>query len=409
MWINDRHTGRKWPTLYPDRRPLVKTSDGNHYLWLIVNRIYLDWFWHLQESHSPSNPYHSMTDLIFRNPKDFYSGSWREAADIWMILMNRLPEAFKDEVYESIRGVDLWSHTRRVERKNPINHRDKRDLYTVPVTNATYTARCLGRRSKKRFLGAKSVIGYRTLVKSARGRDDKILYIKTPRVHMEYATTIFKELKKWILNGAIIPLGLKNELVNWKSYMFHNNPSSLEVNKPRYCLNGEVQRYTAPKKKISCILDGIADILKMMVPNDLLTKLDDKAGFLHLVIDSLSQPLVGCEFHDLVFLWRGLCFGLTQSPPKFQDCNRVVQMLLANLGHRIGLYLDDRGSMEQPNGHSLGPGQTTHGCYFMLILLTSLGGFLSLDKSSIQPSTQMEFLGFGLGKPYSLITYQCFF
>ena len=409
MWINDRHSGRKWPTLYPDRRPLVKTSDGNHYLWLIVNRIYLDWFWHLQESHSPSNPYHSMTDLIFRNPKDFYSGSWREAADIWMILMNRLPEAFKDEVYESIRGVDLWSHTRRVERKNPINHRDKRDLYTVPVTNATYTARCLGRRSKKRFLGAKSVIGYRTLVKSARGRDDKILYIKTPRVHMEYATTIFKELKKWILNGAIIPLGLKNELVNWKSYMFHNNPSSLEVNKPRYCLNGEVQRYTAPKKKISCILDGIADILKMMVPNDLLTKLDDKAGFLHLVIDSLSQPLVGCEFHDLVFLWRGLCFGLTQSPPKFQDCNRVVQMLLANLGHRIGLYLDDRGSMEQPNGHSLGPGQTTHGCYFMLILLTSLGGFLSLDKSSIQPSTQMEFLGFGLGKPYSLITYQCFF
>ena len=398
MWINDRHAGRQWAGLYPDHRPLVNVSQGNHYLWRIVNQIYLDWFWFIQENHSSSDPYRSMSELIFRNPKDFYTGSWREASDIWMILMKSLPERFKDETYESIRGVDLWSHTRRVLRSKPINHRDKRELYTVAVTNPEYTARCLGRRARKRLLGPKSVIGYRTLVKAIRGRDDKMMYIKTPRVHLQYAKTIYKELRKWILNGAIVPIGMKSELVNWKSFMFHNCPGSLEHTKPRYCLNGELMRFTSPRKKLSCILDTIADILKMIVGGDLLTKLDDKSGFFHLVIDPLSQPLVGMEFDDLVFLCRGLCFGLTQSPPKFQDCNRVVQILLANLGHRIGLYLDDRGSMEQPNGHPIGDDQTTHGCYFMLILLTSLGGFLSLDKSSVTPSTKMEFLGFGLGR-----------
>ena len=401
-WINDRYTGRKWPTLYPQKRPIVQHQLGNHALWTLVNFILLDWFWHIQDSFQFSDPYHCMSELIFRSPSDFYSGSWREALPIWLILMNRMPETYKDEVYESIRGVDLWSHTRRVFRSNPINHRDKRDLYTVPVSNADYTARCLGRRTQKRKLGPKSIIGYRTLVKAPQGRDDKILHLKTPRVHLEYSGTISKQLKKWISNGAVVPLGRKSNLGSWKERIFHINPLSVEPKKPRICVNGEAQRYTAPRKKLSCILDTVQSILNAIRPNDWLTKLDDKSGFLHLIIDDYSQKLAAFEFNDLIFLCRGLCFGLTQSPPKFQDCNRVVQILLASLGHRIGLYLDDRGSMEAPNSHKPTGFQTTHGCYFMLILLTALGGFLSIDKSSVIPSKRMEFLGFGLGKIFKL-------
>ena len=377
---------------------MVRSNQGNHYLWLIVGYILLDWFWHLQKEFSFENPYPDMSELIFRCPSDFYSGSWRECSNIWMILMNQMPDVFKDEVYESIRGVDLWSHSRRVFRSNPINHRDRRDLYTVPVSNAEYTARCLGRRARKRTLGPKSVIGYRTLVRAERGRDDTILHLKTPRVHLEYSGFIFKQLKKWITKGVVTLIGLKSQLVQWKNHVFHICPISIEPNKPRFCFSGEAMRYTAPRKKLSCILDSIQSILKSIRPNDLLTKLDDKSGFLHLVIDDFSQKLACFEFAGLLFKCRGLCFGLTQSPPKFQDCNRVVQILLAALGHRIGLYLDDRGSMEAPNGRNLGLHQTTHGCYFMLVLLTSLGGFLSLDKSSVIPGHRMEFLGFGLGR-----------
>lgn len=397
-WINARHSRRVWPDLYPDGRPLVKSSRGNHYLWVIIGYILLDWFWHVQLNFSFDNPYPDMSDLIFRCPSDFYSGSWRELSNIWMILMNQMPEVFKDEVYESIRGVDLWSHTRRVFRDDPINHRNRRNLYTVPVSNPEYTSRCLGRRARKRTLGPQSIIGYRTVVKADFGRDDSILHLKTPRVHLEFSGYICKQLKKWILNGTVVLIGAKNQLVHWKSFLHHICPISIERFKPRFCISGEAQRYTSPRKKLSCILDSIQTILKSIRPGDLLTKLDDKSGFLHLVIDGLSQKLACFEFGDLVFKCRGLCFGLTQSPPKFQDCNRVVQILLVGLGHRIGLYLDDRGSMEQPNGHPMGPSQTTHGCYFMLILLTALGGFLSIDKSSVYPSHVMEFLGFGLGE-----------
>ena len=396
-WINDRYSRRVWPKLYPDRRPIVSYQSGNAYLWSLVNQILLDWFWHLQSDFSFENEYLSMSDLIFRSPQDFYSGSWREASDIWMILMHSMPEAYKDEVYESIRGVDLWSHTRRVFRSNPINHRDKRDLYTIPTSNPVYTARCLGRRPQKRKLGPKSIIGYRTVIRAPFGRDEPILHLKTPKVHLEYSGTIYKQLKKWILNGAVVPIGMKNEIPVWRSKVYHINPLSVETSKPRICVNGETQRYTAPRKKLSCILDNIQSILDVIRPHDLLTKLDDKSGFLHLVIDETSQKLAAIEFGDLLMLCRGLCFGLTQSPAKFQDCNRLVQMLLARLGHRIGLYLDDRGSMESPNGHTLQPDQTTHGCYFMLVLLTALGGVLSIDKSALIPNTRMEFLGFGIG------------
>ena len=402
-WINARHSRRTWPDLYPQGKPLVHTRSGNHYLWLIVSQILLDWFWHLQLNFSFDNPYPDMSELIFRCPSDFYSGSWREHSNVWMILMNRMPEIFKDEVYESVRGVDLWSHTRRVFRSEPINHRNKRLLYTVPVSNPVYTSRCLGRRSKKRTLGRRSVIGYRTVVKSVSGRDDSILHLKTPRIHLEYSGFICKQLQKWIKNGTVVMIGCKSKLANWKDYVHHICPISIEPCKPRFCISGEAQRYTSPRKKLSCILDSIQSILKTIRPMDWLTKLDDKSGFLHLVIDELSQKLACFEFADLVFKCRGLCFGLTQSPPKFQDCNRVAQILLVGLGHRIGLYLDDRGSMEAPNGHHFGVSHTTHGCYFMLVLLTALGGFLSLDKSSVFPSHRMEFLGFGLGKFFSAI------
>merc|ERR1711911_312254 len=97
-----------------------------------------------------------------------------------------------------------------------------------PVSDSTYTSRCLGRRSKKRTLGERSVIGYRTVVRSESGRDDSILHLKTPRIHLEYSGFICKQLKKWIKNGAVVLIGCKSKLSNWKVLLHHICPISIE-------------------------------------------------------------------------------------------------------------------------------------------------------------------------------------
>ena len=58
---------------------------------------------------------------------------------------------------------------------------------------------------------------------------------------------------------------MKSQNPDWKKWANHFLPFSVEVTKPRICISGEALRFTAPRKKLSCILDNIQAILKFLL------------------------------------------------------------------------------------------------------------------------------------------------
>ena len=70
-----------------------------------------------------------------------------------------------------------------------------------------------------------------------------------------------------------------------------------------------------------------------------MSKLDDKQGFMHLTVNDRSKGLCHMYLGDTLFEAHGLHFGLTQSPSKFQQCNRVPFALSVLLGFALSYIL----------------------------------------------------------------------
>ena len=73
------------------------------------------------------------------------------------------------------------------------------------------------------------------------------------------------------------------------------------------------------------------------------------------------------NYKDALIEPRGLHFGTSQSPSKYQTCNRVITNLLNKWGYRSLLYIDDRLLVSSDQFDAKG-GQTNIGNVFLLNL-----------------------------------------
>ena len=81
---------------------------------------------------------------------------------------------------------------------------------------------------------------------------------------------------------------------------------------------------------------------------------------MHLHIEKTSRCLAYMQYGRVLLEPYGLHFGISASPAKFQQANRLAVTVLNDLGYHIGLYLDDRGISESIP-IDLAPGQTGYG------------------------------------------------
>ena len=114
---------------------------------------------------------------------------------------------------------------------------------------------------------------------------------------------------------------------------------------------------------------------------------------MHAHLSESSARCCHLRFGDELFVSQGMVFGLTISPYKFQMLNNVLVSELVRHGYYCLLYLDDR-MMYTHLPRPLVDSETSVGTYALLCGLNMLGGFISLDKSSLVPSQCLEFLGF---------------
>ncbi|KAM4749018.1 stereocilin [Rhinophrynus dorsalis] len=135
-------------------------------------------------------------------------------------------------------------------------------------------------------------------------------------------------------------------------------------------------------------MEGIHLLRDLLLPADWLVKIDLKDAYLTVPMAPISQAF-------LRFLWQGqtwqftcLPFGLSSAPWCFTKLLKPVIYLLRSQGVRLIIYLDDILLMSQDRLML-----HTH-VEWTIRLLTDLGFLINWKKSHLNPTRQLEFLGF---------------
>ena len=135
-------------------------------------------------------------------------------------------------------------------------------------------------------------------------------------------------------------------------------------------------------------MESIKLVKGLIQEGDWLTKLDLKDAYLTLPVHQAHQKYLRFQWQDQQWQFKVLPFSLNSSPYTFTKLMKPVVALLRRLGIRIILYLDDMLFMAEAESEARGGFNTA------VLLLTSLGFIVNMEKSIGSPSQQMEFLDF---------------
>ena len=134
-------------------------------------------------------------------------------------------------------------------------------------------------------------------------------------------------------------------------------------------------------------METLQNLKQILQEGDLMIKLDLRDAYYAVPLSQESQHLVK-------FLWKGtlykficLCFGIGPAPRVFSKLMKVPISVLRRLNIRLVIYLDDIIILGQTRWEIEVAKHTT------IFLLQQLGFVINFQKSNLNPSTLMEFLG----------------
>ena len=125
----------------------------------------------------------------------------------------------------------------------------------------------------------------------------------------------------------------------------------------------------------------------LIVPNDYLIKIDLKDAYYSIPLDPKSRRLMSFTWEGKTYEHLSLCFGLGPAPRIFTKITKVAVSILRKLGIRVVVYLDDFILMGQSLKEIQMARDTT------LFLLQNLGFLINFEKSVLEPTHTLEYLG----------------
>jgi hypothetical protein len=151
-------------------------------------------------------------------------------------------------------------------------------------------------------------------------------------------------------------------------------------------------------------LDRIIDVTRYLEKGHFQTKLDDKSGYDHVLVDDQSSQLMGFKWGGWWFVNLVLPFGWKISPYIYQTLGMVATQEIRAQGVLCCQYIDDRhlGQLLRLSHQALAsqvlpvPGNfqlAELANHIAVRTLTSLGYFLNLDKSIFIPTQRLIYLG----------------
>jgi len=226
-------------------------------------------------------------------------------------------------------------------------------------------------------------------------------------------------VKEWITNGVQLPFTVdcipeyqeKNYSFTNKEYDFLSTEiRDLEIKGAIERVPGNVKPHCVspikcvPKKsgKLRLITDlrglnayvdapkfsneGINTVSELVQKGDRFIKTDLKDGFQHIPIHQSCRTYLGFQFRGIYYVWCVLPFGLTCSPYYFHKCLRPIVTFLREQGIRVVLYVDDClviAPLSCITDHK----------DFVIQTFEDLGFVINYEKSVLDPSTKIEFIG----------------
>ncbi|CAG2255747.1 unnamed protein product [Mytilus edulis] len=135
-------------------------------------------------------------------------------------------------------------------------------------------------------------------------------------------------------------------------------------------------------------MEGIHLLKDLLLKNDWMVKIDLTDAYLTLQIAKEHRKYLRFFWQGKIMEFRSLPFGIAVAPRIFTKLMKVPMTLLRRLGVRLIVYLDDILIMNQSNQKILSDLST------VLSILRGLGFLINTNKSVMEPSQTMEFLGY---------------
>ncbi|KAM9994138.1 hypothetical protein ACTFIZ_002960 [Dictyostelium cf. discoideum] len=134
-------------------------------------------------------------------------------------------------------------------------------------------------------------------------------------------------------------------------------------------------------------MEGIKNLPSMVKQGYYMVKLDIKKAYLHVLVDPQYRDLFRFVWQGAHYRWKTMPFGLSTAPRIFTMLLRPVLRMLRDINVSVIAYLDDL----------LIVGSTKEECLSNLKktmkLLVKLGFKLNLEKSVLEPTQSITFLG----------------
>ena len=134
-------------------------------------------------------------------------------------------------------------------------------------------------------------------------------------------------------------------------------------------------------------MDTLSKVLNLVKPKDGAISLDLSDAYLHVPIFLKHRKFLRFCVNKKCYQFKALCFGPTSAPRVFTKIVAVVAAHLREQNVRLASYLDDWLALNQIRKYLL---QDRAKC---LNLLTSLGFIVNIEKSSLEPSQTITYIG----------------
>ena len=145
-------------------------------------------------------------------------------------------------------------------------------------------------------------------------------------------------------------------------------------------------------------METLNTVLKAIQPGDWGVVLDLKDAYHHIGIALEHRKFLRFHFLGKSFQFRALPFGPRTAPRVFTKVTSVLGEFLHKRGIRIHMYLDDWILLHQSRG------QLLHHLHETLQLTESLGFLVNWEKSQLEPSQTLSYLGARLFLGKGLVT-----
>lgn len=205
-----------------------------------------------------------------------------------------------------------------------------------------------------------------------------------------YASEIAEHLEDRIRNGSLQLLGRVGEVPPPTVVM----PLVMVPGKKKNRLCHDERLLNLFMKAHPFTLETLKLVPNILPPGAFITNCDEKSAYDGLSISLASRTYFGVEFGGWYMQYTTLPFGWSMSPFIYQTVGMQVTSFLRSKGIITLQYLDDRLIGPIKSSDNVSPKQSTaNATALVLATLSSLGYTMALNKSCLEPTQSLTFLG----------------